>query len=162
MIIVNLAQIFIIISLGFIITIISAKIFSLTLQRAIILFIWHTFFSFVNVWYVSKFGGDANYYYNSAQDENNLFGYSTLFIIFITPFLYDFVNLSYISMNILFSIFGAIGLFAFDSSLRFVTKDANKKVKLLATIIVFLPLVNFWSSGLGKDSITFMAINLIL
>jgi len=162
MIIVNLAQIFIIISLGFIITIISAKIFSLTLQRAIILFIWHTFFSFAYAWYVSKFGGDANSYYNSAQDENYLFGFSTAFIVFISSFLLDFVNLSFISMNIIFGIFGVIGLFAFDSSLRFVTKDANKKFKLLATIIVFLPSVSFWSSGLGKDSISFMAINLIL
>ena len=100
MIIVNLAQIFIIISLGFIITIISAKIFSLTLQRAIILFIWHTFFSFAYAWYVSKFGGDANSYYNSAQDENYLFGFSTAFIVFISSFLLDFVNLSFISMNI--------------------------------------------------------------
>ena len=162
MIIINLAQIFFIILFGFIITIICAKKFSLTLQRAIILFIWHTFFSFVYAWYVSKFGGDANYYYNSSQDENNLFGYSTKFIVFITSFLHDFANLSFISMNILFGIFGAIGLFAFDSSLRFVTKDANKKVKLLATIIVFLPSASFWSSGLGKDSISFMAINLIL
>lgn len=162
MIIVNLTEIFFVIFLKFIITIICAKIFSLTLQRAIILFIWHTFFSFVYAWYVSKFGGDANYYYNSSQDENYLFGFSTTFIIFISSFLLDFVNLSFISMNILFGIFGVIGLFAFDSSLRFVTKDANKKFKLLATIIVFLPSASFWSSGLGKDSISFMAINLIL
>jgi hypothetical protein len=155
-------QIFIILALGVVITLISSKIFSSPPQRAIALFIWHTFFSFVYVWYVSKFGGDAIYYYDEAQNGNYSFGPSTPFIVFISTFFYDFANLSFFSMGVLFGIFGIIGLLAFDASLRCVTKDAPKKIKLLATIIVFMPSVSFWSSGLGKDSIVFTAINLIL
>lgn len=155
-------QIFIILSIGVVITLISSKIFSLPPQRAIVLFIWHTFFSFVYVWYVSEFGGDAIYYYDEAQKDNYSFGHSTRFIIFISTFFYQLANLSFFSMGILFGIFGIIGLLAFDASLRCVTKDAPKKIKLLATLIVFMPSVSFWSSGLGKDSIVFTAINLIL
>jgi len=155
-------QIFIILSLGIIITLISSKIFSVPPQKAIALFIWHTFFSFVYAWYVGKFGGDANYYYDEAQNGNYSFGFSTTFIIFISTFFYEFANLSFLSMGILFGIFGIIGLLAFDASLRCVIKDAPKKIKLLATIIVFMPSVSFWSSGLGKDTIAFTAINLIL
>jgi hypothetical protein len=155
-------QIFIILSLGVVITLISSKIFSLPPQRAIALFIWHTFFSFVYAWYVSKFGGDAIYYYDEAQNGNYTFGLSTSFIIYISTFFYEFANLSFLSMGILFGIFGVIGLLAFDASLRCVTKDSPKKIKLLATFIVFMPSVSFWSSGLGKDSIVFTAINLIL
>ena len=155
-------QIFIILSLGVVITLISSKIFSLPPRRAIALFIWHTFFSFVYAWYVNKFGGDAIYYYDEAQNGNYSFGLSTSFIVYISTFFYEFANLSFLSMVILFGIFGIIGLLAFDASLRCVIKDAPKKIKLLATIIVFMPSVSFWSSGLGKDSIAFTAINLIL
>ena len=125
---INFVQIFIILSLGVVITLISSKIFSLPPRRAIALFIWHTFFSFVYAWYVNKFGGDAIYYYDEAQNGNHPFGLSTGIIIFISTFLYQFANLSFLSMGILFGIFGIIGLFAFDASLRCVIKDASKKL----------------------------------
>ena len=155
-------QISIILFLGIIITLISGKIFSVPPKKAITLFIWHTFFSFFYAWYVGKFGGDANYYYDAAQNGDYSFWFSTTFIIFISTFFYEFANLSFLSMGILFGIFGIIGLIAFYASLRHVTKDASKKIKLLAIIIVFMPSVSFWSSGLGKDSIIFTSINLIL
>lgn len=162
MIFINLAQIFIILSLGTVITLISAKIFSLPLQRSMALFIWHSFFSIVYVWYVTEFGGDTNFYYETAKNGNNSFGLSTMFVLYISDLIYQFSNLTFYAMGILFGIFGTIGLLAFDASLRHITKDTSKKIKLLATIIVFLPSVSFWSSGLGKDAISFMAVNIIL
>lgn len=167
--IISFMQIIIILSLGLVITFISARIFSLSFQRALVLFIWHTFFSFVYAWYVAKFGGDANFYYYANNDSDYLakldtvkFGFSSLLIVSISNLLYEFANLSFFSMNIVFGIFGTIGLLAFDSSLRFISKDSSKKIKLLNNIIVFLPSASFWSSGLGKDSIVFMCINLIV
>ena len=159
---INFIQIFILLSLGVVITLISTKIFVISTKRAIVLYIWHTFFSFFYSWYVINFGGDATLYYELALNSERNFGVSSAFVVYISSLFFEFAHLSYYSMGILFSIFGTIGLIAFDSSLKHVTKDAPEKIKLLATLIVFLPSASFWSSGIGKDSISFMAINLIL
>ena len=61
-----------------------------------------------------------------------------------------------------FQIFGFIGLLAFDGALREVTWDKSRNIRFLATLIVFLPSISFWSSGLGKDSLSFCAMGLAL
>ncbi len=61
-----------------------------------------------------------------------------------------------------FNIFGSIGLLAIDGALKQATLNKSKYVKLLATIIIFLPSVSFWSSAIGKDSVSFMAMSLAL
>jgi hypothetical protein len=61
-----------------------------------------------------------------------------------------------------FNIFGTIGLLSFDASLRAATAISQRSVRQLATLIVFLPSVSFWSSAIGKDALSFMAAGLAL
>ena len=63
---------------------------------------------------------------------------------------------------LVFQIFGFIGLLAFDASLREVTKYKSRQIRRLATLIVFLPSISFWSAAIGKDSLSFMAMGLAL
>jgi hypothetical protein len=51
---------------------------------------------------------------------------------------------------------------AFDASLRLATAEKSKWMRRLATLIVFLPSISFWSSAIGKDAIAFMATGLAL
>ena len=55
----DIVGILIVLLIGIVVTLICAKAFLLPRGRALVLFIWHTFFSFVYALYVSNFGGDA-------------------------------------------------------------------------------------------------------
>jgi hypothetical protein len=158
----DIVGILIVLLIGIVVTLICAKAFLLPRGRALVLFIWHTFFSFVYAWYASNFGGDAIMYYQEAQVGIAEFSFGVSSVIFIANLIYKFIDLSFLGLGIFYSIFGVIGLLAFDASLRHVTRDTSRNIKLLALIIVLLPSISFWSAGLGKDAISFMATGLAL
>ena len=158
----DVVGILIVLLIGILVTLICAKAFLLPPGRALFLFIWHTIFSFIYAWYVSNFGGDAIMYYQEAQVGIVEFSFGVSSVIFIANLIYKFLDLSFLGLGIFFSIFGVIGLLAFDASLRHVTRGTSRNIKLLAVIIVLLPSISFWSAGLGKDAISFMATGLAL
>ena len=158
----DILGILIVLLIGIVVTLICAKAFLLPRGWALVLFIWHTFFSFLYPWYVSNFGGDAIMYYKEAQVGITEFHFGVTSVIFIANLIDKFLDLSFLGLGIFFSIFGVIGLLAFDASLRHVTRDTSRNIKLLAVIIVLLPSISFWSAGLGKDAIAFMATGLAL
>lgn len=57
---------------------------------------------------------------------------------------------------------GYIGLLAFAGSIKQATLYKSKNIKLLGWVIVFLPSISFWTTALGKDAISFMALGLAL
>lgn len=136
--------------------------FKCTKQRALAICAWHILFTFVYAFYVSSNGGDALAYYNKSIELDVAFSFGTRGVVFFTSFLTQGLGLSLIGCFFVFQTFGFIGLLAFDAALRSVVIDKSKRVKLLATIIVFLPSVSFWSSAIGKDAISFMAVGLAL
>ena len=151
-----------IMSFGLLLTLALARAFELPKGRALALFVWHSLFSAIYTIYVSKFGGDMLGYYIMAQKGVFEFDIGTHGIYFLSTMMYQAFSLSFLNMAMLYGLFGLVGLLAFDASLRHVTEDKSPTVKLLATIIVFLPSVSFWSAGMGKDAIAFMAVGLAL
>ncbi len=131
-------------------------------QRAIYLYLWHTVFCFLYLWYVSSYGGDVLTYYNNSLSGNVNFSLGTDGVIFLTSIFTNIIGFSYYATSLVYNIIGCIGLLAFDASLRFIVHDKNKHLRRLATIIVFLPSISFWSSAIGKDSIAFLSIGLAL
>jgi len=89
-------------------------------------------------------------------------GVGTSFIEFLLSIFIWVFGLSYVGSFFVFNILGVFGLLAFESSLSYITREKNKFLKILATTIVFLPSVSFWSSAIGKDSISFMAVGFAL
>jgi len=160
--VIDLMMLIIILSIGIFITLICSKCFELSFSRSFYLFIWHTFFSFVYVWYTRKYYGDSIFYYEEATNGISEFSVSNESIIYITSFIYYFSKISFLNIGVLFGFFGLIGLLAFDGTLRSITKSSSKNIKTLATLVILLPSISYWSSGLGKDSIAFMSVSLIL
>lgn len=158
----DILLIIVVLGAGFLITLISAKALSLPSGRAILIYFWHTFFSFIYAWYTIEFYGDTIFYYRESQNGIDPFGFSTQSIVFIGSLIYEIFEISFLGMGFVFGMFGLIGLLIFDSSLRFITKNKSNNIKILATLFIFLPSVSFWSSGLGKDAVAFMAVNLVL
>lgn len=138
--------------------------FKSTLTRSSLVYIWHTLLCLVYFWYVFEKGGDAIGYFIRATlyGYNNKFGFGTAGVDYLTTLLVQGLGLSFLGCFLVFNIFGAIGLLAFDSILRQTTKDSSLRIKRLASLIIFLPSVSFWSSAVGKDSISFMATCLAL
>lgn len=147
---------------GYCLAMMMRKRFSLTARRISALYLWHTAFSFVYMFYVENWGGDAVQYYRMSFSPNLEFAFGTLGVRLLTSVFTQGLGLSFLGTFLAFHIFGFIGLVAFDAALREVTNDKSRNIKLLATMIVFLPSVSFWSSAIGKDALSFMAMGLAL
>lgn len=147
---------------GLTLAIVIRSYFNTTIKRTSVLYFWHTLFSIVYAVYVVNAGGDSVGYYTRSLHHDAVFSLGTGGIVFFTSFLTQDFGLSFIGCAMVYNIFGFIGLLAFDASLRKVTYNKSRNIQLLATVIVFLPSVSFWSSGIGKDAISFMAVGLVL
>ena len=138
------------------------KHFQATTRRALGVYFWHSLLSVVYLLYVTNFGGDAIGYYRMSFSPNLEFGMGTVGIWLMTSIFSQGLGLSFLGVFLVFQTFGFVGLLAFDASLRQVTVEKSKQIRQLATLIVFLPSVSFWSSAIGKDSLSFMAMGLAL
>ncbi len=131
-------------------------------SRIFLIYAWHTLFCILSFWYSVNFVSDAVGYYEAGNMGGYNFGLGTEFIEFFSVILTAVFGLSFLGNFLFFNIFGVIGLMAFDSSLQSACKLKGSFAKRLSVLIVFLPSISFWSSALGKDAISFMAICLAL
>lgn len=136
--------------------------FNCSLNRALFLYVWHAFFCMVYAVLMIYMVGDAIAYYERSQNPDLVFEMGTKAVTYFTSIFTYYLDLSFLATFFVFHIFGYIGLLAFDGALRHITYLSSKRVRLLATLIVLLPSVSFWSSALGKDAIAFMATGLTL
>ncbi len=136
--------------------------FRAPLSRSVSLYLWHSLFCVIYLAYVINYGGDASGYFRMSLHPDIDFAFGTDGVRFVVSFLSQGMGLSFLGCSLVFQLFGFIGLLAFDGALREVTWDKSRNIRLLATLIVFLPSVSFWSSGLGKDALSFCAMGFAL
>jgi hypothetical protein len=148
--------------LGVVFAIRLSKYFGLSSSRALLLYVWHTAFCLVYLVYVFGDGGDALTYYRASLSSELVFSLGTRAVVFITALFSSGLGLSVLGVFLVYNIFGYVGLLAVDGSLQRATMYRPKYVRYLATIVVFLPSISFWSAGLGKDSIAFLSVGLAL
>ncbi len=140
----------------------SSRVFDTSSKRALALYLWHTSFSLVYLSYVMNYGGDAASYYETSSQGGIAFSTGTAAIQFIAMFFSSVLGMSVLGVFLSFNLFGFIGLLAFDTALQFAVSNKGRQIRGFATLVVFLPSVSFWSSALGKDSVSFMAAGLTL
>lgn len=158
----SLFEIFLITFIGILLGCSTRKIFNLTVSRIIFVYIWHTVFCFIYILYLKANGGDAIIYYQIAINSRMDVNVGTDAVIWFTAFFTRYLGLSFVATSLIYNIIGFIGLIAFDASLKQVMRRSSKKIQRAVGLLVFLPSISFWSSGIGKDSIVFMAIGLAL
>ena len=141
---------------GFLVAIRTGRALKTKSRRAINLYLWHTFFCMVYGLYVTEYGGDAVSYYMSSLNANIEFKPGTVAVQFLTMYLSYYMGLSFLGVCLVYNIIGFIGLIAFDSALRSTVDKNNLTVSRLVSLIILLPSVSFWTSGIGKDSLAFM------
>jgi hypothetical protein len=148
--------------LGIAISMSVASGFQTSAIRTLVIYSWHTLFCMLYLRYSLNYGSDAIVYYRRALEGVAEFNVGTAGVEYLTALFVQGFNLSILSTFLVFNIFGAIGLLAFDAALRFATWDKKRSIQKLATLIIFIPSVSFWSSAIGKDSLSFMATGLAL
>lgn len=155
----NFFYIVVITLVSLIILFVLLKKHKLNVVLFISLFVYHAFFCFVFYYYVLSYGGDALNYHRNASDTSLFFLENPVGTNFITTLTYPLVqifDMNFFTVSFLFSLFGFFGLLIFYITV----KENIGKSKLLA-LILFIPGLSFWTSSLGKDSLSIFAIALI-
>ena len=145
---------------GFIYSIYFCKKINVPTKIALWLYLYHTLFSMVYLYYVLNNGGDALGYYFKADKFNFEFRPGTFFIYGVVYFLKS-ISFSIVGIFLVFNFVGVVGLYCVLSSLLYLVNDSIK-LKRLAVMFIFLPSMSFWTSAIGKDAISFAAIGLTL
>ena len=125
-----------------------------------IIFFCNDFFSLFNF----TPGSDSlSFYFNSDQKilyEDIPFYPGHNFLYYLVFYLKKFFFFDFLSLNLLFSLFGSLSVLIFyGSASKYLI---NKLDSYIFLIFVLLPSYNFWTSGISKDVITAFALSLIL
>lgn len=128
------------------------------IKLIVVLFLWHTFFS-VFYWYYSLSNtADATSYYTKTFYLSPDFKPGTRFTETVSYFITKIIDSNYLNTTLVSNLFGTLGLIFLYLSL----KKFLVKINSLWLLVLFTPSMSFWSAGLGKDSISFMATCLFL
>jgi hypothetical protein len=127
------------------------------------LFLYHLFFSFI----FPLVPGDALGYWKfgfqqvavNSDRMSDYFGVGTIFLLWLNFIPVKLLGLSFLTGNILYGVCGYLGLrylfLLYVGSLK-----VNVKVMGLMVIpyLFYLPNMNFWTAGVGKDTLSFFGI----
>jgi hypothetical protein len=136
---------------------IAFKLTSIPIGLKLKLYFWHSFFSFLYAFYtvVGTKSADSIYYYRDGELKAGL---STSFILSLTYSLKNLFFASYLDLFLLYQIAGFVGiLLLYD-----VVKDYIDKKSRFQKLLFFIPGIHFWTSALGKDSLVFLGIVMVL
>ncbi|WP_345249903.1 hypothetical protein [Pigmentiphaga soli] len=148
--------------LGFFLSLSIARKFGLSKKYCAFIYLWHTAFCVFYCWYVLSYGGDAIGYYRRATSGSLDLGIGTAGVDLLTAVFARALGMSFWGTSLIFNIFGSIGLIAFAGSLKVIAQTRSLRPRWLGVVIIFLPSVSFWSSAIGKDSLAFMSVGLML
>ena len=131
-------------------------------KRTLLLYFWHTLFTYVYYWFTINVGADASIYYAKALRGNVIFEPGTNFIVYLVSILTNYLHLNMMGCFLVFNLIGSLGLIILDSIIQPLVRNQQKSLRIIATLVIFLPSISFWSSGIGKDGIAFLGAVLAL
>tara|TARA_B100000989_G_scaffold297410_1_gene283114 strand:- start:926 stop:2131 length:1206 start_codon:yes stop_codon:yes gene_type:complete len=133
------------------------------LSRSLLIYFWHTGFSFFYLYLSLTSVSDSLSYFEDAYYGDILINKTpaVIFISSLISILIKFLNFSYLGVFIFYNFIGILALLLIDRSLNNFIVSENKISKLIRNIIVFLPSISFWSASIGKDTIALFALSLL-
>ncbi|MEZ8270390.1 hypothetical protein AB6C54_10145 [Vibrio splendidus] len=149
--------------LGLLFSIFIARKLLLSDRLIIGLYFYHTMFCVVYFIYSHLNASDSNmYFYSTSLDvELTSFKVGTTFVRYFVRF-FHYLDFSKFGVFLVFNFIGFVGLVLYYSALKSVTLNSSSRVKILVILSIFLPSISFWSSAIGKDAISFLAVGLAL
>lgn len=123
-----------------------------------LIYFWHTLFSFYYWYYTLSNTADALLYFKKTFRPTVNFSPGTAFTEALTYVIRIILDSNYLNTTLVFNIFGSLGLVLLYKTLKKFFTAMNR----YWIILLFLPSASFWSAGLGKDGIAFLATCLFL
>ena len=140
----------------------SQKAFKIDKNKLNLLYLYHSFFFGIYLWYASLTTSDSFRYFSMIENHEgswlSLFGTDTSFIHFV-GYPFYLLGSSYEMVMFIFSWFGYLGFFY--AYLFFKEKIPVRITVLkmdLLTALLFLPNMHFWTVSLGKGSLIFLGL----
>lgn len=128
---------------------------------------YHFLFTFLSFNYFTQKGGDAAFYWfqtTSSQSKSfsDLFHYGSESILLFNYFFSKVLNLNILFGFVLYSCVGYLGILQFYRLSEFFLKDKlSFKGISLWWMLVLLPNLHFWTTGIGKEVFCFLFITTI-
>ncbi len=135
------------------------------------LFFYHFLIAISFHFYISIYGGDAIFYWNTPKSIsfNEIMelvkkGSASGVIYLLNYFPSKVLSLSFFTGNMLYALIGYLGFIYIYRITKTLFKDFSviSKIKIFGIPVFpwiwFLPNLHFWSSGIGKDAILFLVI----
>jgi hypothetical protein len=148
--------------------IISKKYNYINKKTLYLLFLYHSaIVIFVNLTTLYGKTDARAYFYNTVHRiQSNLtladiYGYGVHFIYTVQYPLIKYLKLTYFSVTMLFGWLGYLGLLFLYAGIGGEVRDSKKALKYLQ-LSLFIPGMSWWASSIGKDSIVFFAICLVI
>ena len=136
------------------------KSLKLNENEIILIFCWHSFFAFFFMINDLFDGHDASGWYNRAHIGENFY-YGNGFMYSFNSVLQS-LKVKYVAQNLMYNLLGTFTIFIFYTKIKELCRyKSNKKFFFISSVLVFLPGLMFWSSGISKDSITIFAFALL-
>lgn len=136
-----------------------------------ILLFYHLLISIFFSLYIIDVGGDALAYWSLSTNVmpmpsdqwNDYFGLSTSFIQWLNFIPAKVLGFSFLTGNILYGLLGFIGIrMLFILYYEHFIKYVELRHQVLLLPIFYLPNLHFWTSGIGKETVTLFALTWVL
>ncbi len=131
--------------------------FRMKYSISLLIFLWHTLFATVFYWYSLNFITDAKMYYRYSLYDDLSVNLGGDFIIYFTSFFSKILDFSYFGCYLVYNLIGTIGVYFLASVLLKLVQYPNKNNKWIY-MFLFLPSLSYWSTAIGKDTFSFLAI----
>ncbi len=128
-----------------------------------LIFFWHLLFCIIYYYYsLNNLPTDSYRNYIHSLESYHDFQLGSFIVINFTRIFSYQLNFSYFDCFLIFNFIGIMGILFFLKSLIIVNNNFNILNKILFYIIIFLPSMYFWSTAIGKDAISFLAISIFI
>lgn len=127
------------------------------------LYAWHSAWALLFSSYILSNGGDSFTYFQRARFDFVEPVFGTDFIVWLTSFPAS-IGLGFWPISFMYNVAGALGLIFIWATLQEVTAAGPKSgfSQFLVLLCLLLPSMSFWTSGIGKDSIAFLSVGMML
>jgi hypothetical protein len=129
---------------------------------------FHFLFGIVFFFYTNNGGGDAYYYWSKSKEMEGkefwlyLFKEKGTYFIFALNFIpANILAMNFFTNTLFYTLIGNLGLVYFYLvTIRTIPNNYRVSGLMLFPLIFFMPNLHFWSSGVGKDTISFCCVGM--
>lgn len=131
---------------------------------------YHMLFSGVFTWYLSENGGDAPRYWALLADTSqhpvdwmDYWGHGTFFLQWLHYLPSKILGLDFWFGNVLYAGISWLGIREIFGLIRpYIAASGHRLLRVSGWLILFLPNLHFWSSGVGKEAWLLIGMALVL